>query len=152
MEIKEVLETEEKRRIARRVLEDLTDWFEVDETREDYIQKSGGWLFVGAFDGEEPVGFLCLKETGDATMELAVMGVRRSWHRQGVGRKLFEKARARAKELGYGFLQVKTVAMGLYPDYDDTNRFYQSVGFREFEVMPLYWDEANPCQIYVMSL
>ena len=42
--------------------------------------------------------------------------------------------------------------MGKYEDYDRTNRFYLSLGFKEFEVFPLLWDEWNPCQIYVMSL
>ncbi|HAF26305.1 MAG TPA: GNAT family N-acetyltransferase, partial [Lachnospiraceae bacterium] len=27
-----------------------------------------------------------------------------------------------------------------------------AVGFKEFEVFPDLWDEANPCQVYVMSL
>lgn len=57
-----------------------------------------------------------------------------------------------AREKGYSFLQVKTVQMGKYEDYDDTNRFYISLGFQEFEMLPTLWDEANPCQIYVMSV
>ena len=28
----------------------------------------------------------------------------------------------------------------------------KSYGFKELEVFTLFWDEANPCQIYVMSL
>ena len=141
-----------KRRIARAVLEALPDWFEVEETREAYIAQSADQPFFAALRDGAPVGFLCLKPTGDATVELAVMGVLRECHRQGVGRKLFEAARAYAREAGFAFIQVKTVQMGRYPDYDDTNRFYQSLGFREFEVFPLLWDEANPCQVYVMSL
>ena len=42
--------------------------------------------------------------------------------------------------------------MGVYEDYDDTNRFYLALGFKEFEVFPLLWDARNPCQVYVMSL
>ena len=141
-----------KRQIARAVLEALPDWFEVEETREAYIAQSADQPFFAALRDGAPVGFLCLKPTGDATVELAVMGVLRECHRQGVGRKLFEAARAYAREAGFAFMQVKTVQMGRYPDYDDTNRFYQSLGFREFEVFPLLWDEANPCQVYVMSL
>ena len=57
-----------------------------------------------------------------------------------------------ARERGYSFLQVKTVQMGRYPEYDATNRFYLSLGFKEFEVFPTLWDEWNPCQIYVMSV
>ena len=42
--------------------------------------------------------------------------------------------------------------MGKYPEYDETNRFYLGLGFKEFELMPNLWDKWNPCQIYVMSL
>ena len=45
-----------------------------------------------------------------------------------------------------------TVKMGMYDDYDRTNMFYKAVGFKEFEVFPMLWDEANPCQIYIMAL
>ena len=63
-----------------------------------------------------------------------------------------EKYVGYAYEKGYSFLQVKTVQMGVYEEYDRTNRFYLSLGFQEFEVFPTLWDEANPCQIYVMVL
>lgn len=53
---------------------------------------------------------------------------------------------------GYEFMQVKTVKMGIYEDYDATNLFYKSLGFKELEVFPTLWDEANPCQIYIMGL
>lgn len=49
-------------------------------------------------------------------------------------------------------MHVKTVKMGMYEDYDRTNLFYLSCGFKELEVFPLLWDGANPCQIYVISL
>lgn len=49
-------------------------------------------------------------------------------------------------------MQVKTVKMGVYEDYDKTNLFYQALGFNELEVFPLLWDEANPCQVYIMSI
>ena len=80
------------------------------------------------------------------------MGVLQEYHRKGIGKKLFEKAKIASKQFGYSFLQVKTVQMGRYEDYDKTNMFYRALGFKEFEVFPSLWDEANPCQIYVMSL
>lgn len=141
-----------KREIARMILEALPDWFGVEESREAYIRQSGEQPFFAAMDGNKPIGFLCLKETGKATVELAVMGVRKEYHRSGVGAKLFRLAREHAKAAGYAFMQVKTVRMGCYPDYDDTNRFYQRMGFQEFECIPTLWDESNPCQIYVMAL
>lgn len=138
--------------ISRKVLEALRDWFEVDESRETYIAESAGQIFVAAREDSDYVGFLTLKETGQDTVELAVMGVLREYHRSGIGRRLFEAARVIAQEEGYSFMQVKTVKMGVYRDYDITNLFYRSCGFREFEVIPELWGEENPCQIYVMYL
>lgn len=138
--------------IARKVLEALTEWFEVEESREGYINDCNDWIFLAAEEDGEYVGFLCLKQTGNATVELAVMGVMKNYHRNGIGRQLVEKAKEIAHSEGYSFMQVKTVQMGVYENYDITNRFYISCGFKEFEVFPMHWDEANPCQIYVMSL
>ena len=142
----------EKQEIARTILEALPEWFEVRESREKYIADCAEWIFLAAREQKEYTGFLCLKETGKDTVELAVMGVMKKYHRQGIGRALFEQARKIAKEAGYSFMQVKTVQMGMYDDYDITNRFYLSCGFREFEVIREIWGEENPCQIYVMSL
>ena len=152
VKIQEVTDAAEKRRISRLILEALPDWFEIPETREEYIRGSADVPFFAAYAAEKPVGFLCLKETGKETVELCVMGVLKEYHRRGIGKKLFEKAKAVARQSGYSFLQVKTVQMGRYEDYDKTNRFYLSLGFKEFEVFPTLWDEWNPCQVYVMAL
>ena len=143
---------EEKRRIARSILESLTDWFGIPEARENYIEESADEIMIASVENDAPNGFLCLKETGKDTVELAVMGVLPEYHRKGIGTKLFAAAKEIAVEKGYSFLQVKTVQMGRYEEYDRTNRFYLSLGFKEFEVFPTLWDECNPCQVYVMSL
>ena len=148
----EITDSKEKQAIARKVLEALTDWFGIKESREEYISGCANWNFFAAKEDDEAVGFLCLKETGKATVELAVMGVLKDYHRIGIGRQLVEKAIETARSQGYEFLQVKTVKMGMYEDYDRTNLFYISCGFKELEVFPLLWDEVNPCQIYIMSL
>ena len=142
----------ECRKISREILESLTDWFEVEASREQYIAESAEQPFWASVNGNVNEGFLCLKETGKETMELAVMGVRQEYHRKGIGRRLFAAARDYAARQGYEFIQVKTVRSGVYEDYDITNEFYKSLGFKELEVFPEYWDEANPCQVYVMSL
>ena len=150
--VREIKNKYEKRTVSRSILESLKDWFEVDESREKYISESADQLFIAAEEDGKYVGFLTLKQTGNATVELAVMGVLKEYHRKGIGRQMFELARDTARLQGYSFMQVKTVAMGKYPDYDKTNLFYISCGFREFEVFPELWDEDNPCQIYVMAL
>ena len=150
--IQQIFDENEKRQITRYVLESLTDWFGIPEAREDYIEKSADQLFFAAIEDSAPIGFLYLKESGKDTVELYVMGVLKEYHRHGVGRSLFETAKTSALESGYSFMQVKTVQMGRYEEYDRTNQFYINMGFKEFEVFPTLWDECNPCQIYVMAL
>ena len=152
VQVRQVCSPEEKRTIARSVLEALPDWFGVEESREGYIRDSGGRPFFAAYDQGIPIGFLCLKETGKATVELAVMGVMPDRHGQGIGTMLVNAGREYALQAGYSFMQVKTVRFGCYPDYDATNLFYQRMGFQEFECIPTLWDENNPCQIYVIAL
>jgi len=152
MEIREISNELDKKNITRCILEALPEWFEIPEGREEYIQDSADKIFFAAYEDEKPIGFLYLKQTGKSTVELAVMGVLKEYHRNGIGRAMFESAKRVVCEKGYSFIQVKTVQMGKYEDYDKTNRFYIALGFKEFEVFPTLWDEANPCQIYVMAV
>ena len=89
----------EKSRISREILEALTDWFEVEESREQYIRESEDQHFWAAVEDGVFEGFLCLKETGKETMELAVMGVKKDCHRKGIGRRLFSAAKDYAATL-----------------------------------------------------
>lgn len=150
--IRPITDDAEKQAIARSILEALPDWFGIPEAREEYVRSSAGKPFLCAYEGSRPVGFLYLNQTGRDTAELAVIGVLKEHHREGIGRRLVEAAKRAACEKGCSFLQVKTVQMGKYEAYDKTNLFYISLGFQEFEVFPTLWDERNPCQIYVMAL
>ena len=76
--------------IARTVLSQLPEWFGIPAATEEYITDAAREpCFVYEKDGA-PVGFLCLKETGRSTVELAVMGVLKSRHRKGYGRALVD--------------------------------------------------------------
>jgi len=77
------------------------------------------------------------------------MGIKKKYHRMGAGRKLNDAYEEMAKKLGYTYSQVKTVKMGHYKEYDITNQFYISMGYKELECFPTLWDEWNPCQIYI---
>ena len=152
MNIECVNDIQQKQRITREVLEALPEWFEIEEGRENYIRESVDKIFFCAEENGEMIGFVYLSPTSRDTVELAVIGVLKEYHRKGIGRMLFENAKKAAVEGGYSFMQVKTIKMGMYEDYDRTNRFYLSLGFKEFEIFPDLWDEANPCQIYVMAI
>ena len=152
MDIKQINDDSEKQIITRCILESLLEWFGIPKAREEYIEKSLGKPFFCACEGNDPIGFIYLQQTGKDTIELAVMGVLKEHHRKGVGRKLFEAAKEYACKAGYSLMQVKTVQVGRYEEYDKANKFYISMGFKEFEVFSTMWDEWNPCQVYVMPL
>ena len=75
--IVEITDSNEKQAIAREILEALTDWFGVEESREEYISGSAGWTFFAAKGTEGPIGFLCLKET--RTKDLSERWINIEW-------------------------------------------------------------------------
>ena len=106
MKIIKVVDDEEKKKITRAILEALPEWFGIIEAREKYILDSVGKDFFCAIEKDKVVGFLYLKQTGKDTVELAVMGVLKEYHRKGIGRALFEYAKESIQESGYSFIPV----------------------------------------------
>ena len=111
----------EKMGIARTI----PDWFGIPEATEAYIADSKGRPFFCAFADDVPVGFLYLKETGRHTVELAVMGVRQEYHRQGIGRALFE----RICEEAQGHIDVSSGIFRLKIYYLTYNQKYMLAAF-----------------------
>lgn len=152
MQIVTIIDPERKRVIAREVLADLPEWFGIPESTEEYIRESAGMPFFAAMEGEEILGFMALKETSPHTCEIYVTGVKKRFHRCGTGSAMFAAFCEYARQQGYRYAQVKTVAAGHYPEYDATRMFYEHLGFVALEVFPTLWDECNPCLIMVMAL
>lgn len=103
MEIQELTVAEEKQKVVRQILEGLPEWFGIAEAREEYIAQSAGQPCFAAMEQGKPIGFLCLKETGRDTMELAVMGVDRKYHCRGCGRALLRLQRSMRPKPGILF-------------------------------------------------
>lgn len=150
--ITEIRDKKTKETICLQILEALPEWFEVPESRVSYAKTCREIPFWADVEGEVIRGFIAMKETSQYAIEICVMGVKKEYHRMGIGTELFHACYSYAKEKGYEFIHVKTVREGMYPDYDQTNFFYKKVGFRELECMEGLWDEANPCQVYVMTV
>ncbi|MDA3731732.1 GNAT family N-acetyltransferase [Niameybacter massiliensis] len=142
----------QKEQITRQVLADLTEWFGLPESIEEYVQYSKELPFWADIEDQDMKGFIVLKETSPHTVELYVMGILKAFHRQQIGKNLFDVCYNYAKQQGYSYMQVKTVKEGCYDVYDQTARFYKHLGFKEFECFPTLWDEWNPCQVYVLAI
>ena len=147
--IKEIVDIDEKEKISREILNDLPEWFGMPESTEEYITDSQDKPFIACFMDNEAVGFVVLNSTSVDCADIFVMGIKKKYHRMGIGTKLNDAYEKLAKKLGYTYTQVKTVQSGHYKEYDITNNFYKTVGYKELEVFPTLWDEWNPCQIYI---
>lgn len=152
MNIITITEPERRRAIAWEILSDLPEWFGIPESTEEYIRESAAMPFFAGEEKGEFLGFMAMKETAPQTCEIYVCGVKKRFHRRGAGSALFAAFCSHAREKGYRFVQVKTVAAGHYPEYDATRLFYERMGFTALEVFPTLWDECNPCLIMVMAL
>ena len=78
------------------------------KSREQYIKYCEEQIFVVVKKAEKEIEFIYLKETGKDTVEVAVMGVLKEYHRHGIGKELVKAAKDIAIEKEYSFLQVKT--------------------------------------------
>lgn len=150
--VRPVTDADQKAACVAEVLHDLPAWFGIPESTAAYVADSREQQVWIAAHEEELFGCIALKPTSAVTAEIAVMGVKRDYHRCGVGKALFDALCAGAREAGYQFLQVKTVQEGRYPAYDRTNAFYRSLGFQPLECFPTLWSETNPCQVYIRAL
>lgn len=150
--IRQEQEPDEKRRIAAQILADLPEWFGLPESTAEYVRESGeNPMWTALLDGEE-AGFIVQKQTSDAAVEICVMGVKKRYHRQGIGARLWQAFASDAREKGFSYAQVKTVAAGRYLEYDRTRAFYERMGFQALEVFPTLWDAWNPCLLMVQKL
>ena len=70
LDIIRLYDSKTKKAVARGILEALPEWFGIAEAREEYIAQSAAEPFWCAYDGDKPIGFLYIHQTGDATLEL----------------------------------------------------------------------------------
>lgn len=137
---------------VREVLLDLEEWFGIPESLEIYVQKSLNTTVIGCFYHEDLIGFLTLKPTSDATIEVYVMGIYKKYRRKHIGHTLMDMAFDYARKNGYSFMQVKTLEPSVGDkEYLETYAFYCIKGFQPVEVLPL-WDEWNPCLLMIRKL
>lgn len=152
IEIREVINKKEKEEISKEVLYDLPEWFGLPESTKNYIIDSQDKPLLACYVNDEVAGYIVLNATSKDCADIFVMGVKKKFHRMGIGLKLNNAFEILAKKLGYTYSQVKTVKTGCYKEYDITNKFYIAMGYKELECFPTLWDEWNPCQIYIKYL
>ena len=149
--IKEVKDEEPKMAVVAEVLKDLPEWFGIPESTQAYIEGAKDLQVWAAYQEGDLLGFVCLSYSSEDCAEIDCLGVKKGHQGRGIGRELIATLESEARK-NVDYLQVKTVAQGSNQDYDRTNVFYRSVGFKKLEIFPQLWDPQNPCQILIKKI
>ena len=144
--VREIFDMDAKSSICNEILRTLPNWFGIEASIVDYVEKVRIMPFYAALKYDKIIGFVALKIHNLFTAEVCVMGVLQENHRQGVGTLLIKSCEKYCVDNNIEYLTVKTLDESREcDDYKKTRQFYMSMGFRPLEVFPLHWDEDNPC-------
>lgn len=149
--IKEVKNEAQKMAVVAEVLKDLPEWFGIPESTQTYIEGAKDLQVWAAYQEGDLLGFVSLSYSSEDCAEIDCLGVKKAHQGRGIRSQLLATLESEAcKKVDY--LQVKTVAEGSNKDYDRTNVFYRSLGFKKLEIFPQLWGPQNPCQILIKKM
>ena len=149
--IEEVMNEAQKMAVVAEVLHDLPEWFGIPESTQAYIEGAKDLKVWAAFQESDLLGFVSLSYSSEDCAEIDCLGVKKAHQGRGIGNQLLAALESEANK-NVDFLQVKTVAEGSNKDYDRTNVFYRSLGFKKLEIFPQLWGPQNPCQILIKKM
>ena len=149
--IEEVKDEDQKMAVVDEVLKDLPEWFGVPESTQAYIEGAKDLQVWAAYQESDLTGFVSLSYSSEECAEIDCLGVKKSYQGRKIGSQLLATLESEARKK-VDYLQVKTVAEGSNKDYDRTNVFYRSLGFKKLEIFPQLWGSQNPCQILIKKL
>ena len=126
--IEEVYRVRDGKLVLEKEYREEIDISDESEVIEDYIQDyDGGGTFIGAFDGEKPVGLsgICGNLIGENKdmIQLSSLWVSNKYRKKGIGRQLIFMLKEKAKQSGAKKLYVSATPS------KNTVDFYRSVGF-----------------------
>lgn len=151
--IKAIFDGNDKKEIAKKILTSLPDYFGIESSINEYVEKCASMPFWTYQVQNKAVGFISIKKHNQDSAELYVMGVLNEYQRKHIGHSLLKECENWCRSDGIKFLQVKTVSADSNDEfYAKTRAFYKAEGFYELEVFPTLWDEHNPCLLMIKKL
>ena len=149
--IEKVKDANQKMAVVAEVLKDLPEWFGIPESTQAYIEGAKDLQVWAAYQESDLAGFVSLSYSSEDCAEIDCLGVKKAYQGRGIGSQLLATLESEANK-NVDFLQVKTVAEESNKDYDRTNVFYRSLGFKKLEIFPQLWGSQNPCQILIKKI
>ncbi|MFO7969485.1 MAG: GNAT family N-acetyltransferase [Bacillota bacterium] len=153
MQIKEIENNKLKQSITEKILRDLPEWFGIEEATKEYINTVKNYPFIACYKNDEAIGFYSLREENKNVLDMYVLGVLKKYHHKGIGKALQEFAEKYAREKGYKYLMVLTLAKKANNKaYLDTREFYLRMGYIDFYQNDEIFSPEDPCQIMIKCL
>jgi len=149
--IEEVKYENQKKAVVAEVLKDLPEWFGIPESTQAYIEGITDLQVWAAYQESDLTGFVSLSYSSEDCAEIDCLGVKKAYQGRKIGSQLLATLESEARKK-VDYLQVKTMAESSNKDYDRTNVFYRSLGFKKLEIFPQLWGSQNPCQILIKKL
>ncbi|MFD3158735.1 GNAT family N-acetyltransferase (plasmid) [Haloimpatiens sp. FM7330] len=132
--ISKLLNNEEKSNVANCILRQLPEWFGIEESIIEYVNRVKSTDFYAVYYLDNPVGFISIKSNNEYTSEVYVIGILKKYHNHGIGKKLLKIVEESLIKDNVKFLMVKTLGDS-HPDinYKYTRKFYKKTGFYPLE-------------------
>ncbi|MFA6119202.1 MAG: GNAT family N-acetyltransferase [Parachlamydiales bacterium] len=89
--------------VCNEILHSLPEWFGIEKSIQNYILEVEKLSTFVACSDEKIIGFLSLKIHNSYTSEICVMGIKKDFHRKGVGKRLLQKAEEYLKKIDSSF-------------------------------------------------
>jgi ribosomal protein S18 acetylase RimI-like enzyme len=121
------------------------------ELLDEALDGDDDYRFVGAFDGDDLVGYACFGPTPDTlgTFDLYWIAVDRNRQGAGIGTQLVTAVEQQLSASGGRLIVVETSSR---PDYAPTRAFYDARGYRRTATIPGYYAPADDLVVYVKDL
>ena len=121
------------------------------ELLDESLAGDDDYRFVGAFDGDQLVGYACWGSTPGtaATSDLYWIVVDKGRQGSGIGSQLLGEAERRLTADGRRLVVVETSSRA---DYTPTRRFYEARGYTRTATVPGYYAPGDDLVIYTKDL
>lgn len=121
------------------------------ELLDEALDGDDDYRFLGAFDGDELVGYACFGPTPDTvgTFDLYWIAVDKLRQGSGIGTQLVTAVEQRLSAVGGRLIVVETSSRS---DYDATRRFYEAKGYTRTATIPGYYAQGDDLVIYIKDL
>ena len=121
------------------------------ELLDEALDGDDDYRFLGAFDGDELVGYACYGPTPDTlgTFDLYWIAVDRQRQGTGIGTQLIAAVEKALSAIGCRLIVVETSSRVAY---DSTRDFYEAKGYTKTATIPGYYAPGDDLVIYIKDL